>query len=100
MRAITANGASRSEITILARLLGNDSGRLPRTMARYILKLGFGDRDKAHMHDLAKRNQADALSPSEKVELLAYAKAGTVLSILKSKARRDLGVKPLKRTTS
>jgi hypothetical protein len=36
------------------------------------------------------RNQDDALSPAEKEELFAYAKAGTLLSILKSRARRVL----------
>jgi hypothetical protein len=32
------------------------------------------------MHDLAVRNQADALSPEEKSELFAFAEAGTLLS--------------------
>jgi hypothetical protein len=41
------------------------------------------------MHDLAVRNQNDELSAAEKEELFAYGKAGTVLSILKSKARRS-----------
>ncbi len=52
------------------------------------------------MHDLVVRNQDDNLSSTEKDELLAYAKAGTLLSILKSKARRALRLKPKKRTTS
>ncbi len=69
-------------------------------MARYFLTLGFTDSDKARMHDLAVRNQTDALSPAEKEQLIAYAKAGTLLSILKSKARRTLGSKPKKRTKS
>ena len=45
-------------------------------MARYILTLGFGGHDKERMHALAARNQDDALTPAEKEELLAYAKAG------------------------
>jgi hypothetical protein len=61
-------------------------------MARHILDLGFSDRDKARMHDLAVRSQDDALSVDEKEELFAFAKAGTLLSILKSKARRVLGI--------
>jgi hypothetical protein len=52
------------------------------------------------MHDLAVRNQKDALSPAEKEELSAFGKAGDILSILKSKARRTLGVKPKTRTVS
>ena len=96
MHATAANGAGETEITILARILGNEEGRLPPDMARYILTLGFGERDRARMHDLAVRNQEGALAASEKDELVAYAKAGTLLSILKSRARRVLRRKPKK----
>ena len=41
----------------------------------------------------ASRNQEDKLSEGEKEEMLAFSKAGTILSILKSRARRTLGVK-------
>jgi hypothetical protein len=78
------------EVSILARVLGNEQGRLSLTMARYLLTVGFGERDRARMHDLAVRNQDDSLSPAEKEELIAYAKVGTLLSVLKSKARRAL----------
>src|SRR3954449_12004755 len=84
--------ASENEVTILARILGNENGQLPPELARYILDLGFSDRDKARMHDLAVRNQEDALTPEEKEEMFAFGKAGTLLSILKSKARRTLGI--------
>jgi hypothetical protein len=92
--------AGDNEVTILARVLGNNDGRLPRQMARYILDVSFSDRDKDRMHDLAVRNQDDALTAAEKDELLAFANAGSMLSILKSKARRTLRVKPKKRTSS
>lgn len=100
MHTTTGNGTSQSEITILVRVLGNDRGELPADMARYLLTLGFGEHDKARMHDLAVRNQDDALTVAEKDELFAYAKADTLLSLLKSRARRVLGVKPNKRTAS
>ena len=45
------------------------------------------------MHDLVVRNQSDSLSPSEKEELAAFGKAGDLLAILKSQARRTLGIK-------
>jgi len=81
-------------VSILARVLGNDQEELPVEM----LAVGFSQRDKDRMHDLSVRNQDDALSDREKDELHAYARTGTVLSILKSKARRVLKVKPKKRT--
>jgi hypothetical protein len=85
---VSTSTNNESEVTILARILGNQHGQLP--LSRYILKTDFTDEDKARMHDLATRNQDDDLSPHEKEELFAYAKAGTLLSILKSKARRAL----------
>lgn len=90
--------ASDDEITIQARILSNGSGRLPAETVRYFLNLAFSDRDKARMHDLAVRNEHDRLSAAERDELIAYAKAGTLLSILKSKARRALRVTQKKRS--
>jgi hypothetical protein len=87
-----------NEVTILARILGNENGQLPQDLARYILTLGFSDRDKARMHDLAVRNQEDALTRAEKAEMHAFGKAGDLLSILKAKARRTLGIKLKTRT--
>ena len=85
--------AGQTEITIFARLLDHDGDRLSEELARYILELGFNEEDKVRMHDLAIRNQADALSPADREELLAFGKAGDLLSILKSRARRALGLK-------
>jgi hypothetical protein len=89
-----------NEVTILARILGNGDGQLPDDLARYIVDLEFSDRDKARMHDLAVRNQDDALSAVEKAEMVAFGKAGTLLAILQSKARRALKIKPKKRPIS
>ncbi len=86
-----------TEVTILARVFDNERGLLPRELARSIVDVEFSKRDKARMHDLAVRNQNDELSPSEKEELFAFAKAGTLLSILQSKARRTLKIKLKKR---
>jgi hypothetical protein len=100
MQSTTLNGVSSSEVAILARVLSGGHGQLSHELARHLLRLGFNDEDKHRMHDLAVRNQNGALSPSEKEELFAYAKAGKLLSILKSKARRALRGKTKKRTTS
>jgi hypothetical protein len=94
--AVSKTGVS--EAGILARIMSDGLEQVPREIARYILDLGFPEEDKARMHDLVVRNQSDVLSDSEREELFAYAKAGTVLSILKVKARRVLGLKPKKRT--
>lgn len=96
MQRNATNHDAPSEITILARVLGSANGKLPAPIARHLLRLGFSDDDKVRMHDLAVRNQEDALSPKEKEELLAYSKAGTLLSILKCRARRALRIKASK----
>ena len=89
-----------NEVTILARVFDDEHGLLPRDLARSILDVEFSERDQARMHDLAMRNQGDALTAAEKEELYAFAKAGTLLGILKSKARRTLKIKPKKPTLS
>jgi hypothetical protein len=89
-----------SDVAIFAQLLSNGKADLPLEVARYFLDLSFSDADKARMHELAVRNQNDELAPAEKEELFAYAKAGTLLSILKSMARRALKIKPKKHTPS
>jgi hypothetical protein len=92
--------AQDNEGTILARFLTNGDAPLPKSLARYLVGLTISDRDKARMHDLAVRNQEGTLSPAEKEELHAFGKAGDVLAIFKSKARRTLGIVSKKRTTS
>ena len=86
-----------SEAVILARVLGNRRGKLSVAVARHLLEAGFSEEDEDRMNYLARGNQEGFISAAEREELHAYARAGTVLSILKSKARRVLGVKPKKR---
>lgn len=96
----TTTHPGENEVTILARFLDDKDGQLPGDVARYILDHEISERDKARMHDLAERNQSDELTVAEQEELHGFAKAASLLSILKSKARRTLGVKPERRTLS
>ena len=80
-----------SEVAIFGRLIRPDEGKLSRELARYFLTLGFDSADQARMQDLAARNQAGALSPEEQEELQSYVKAGHLLALLHSKARKSLG---------
>ena len=72
----------------------------PRTSPATSSSLHVSERDKARMHDLVVRNQDDAFTAAEKEEMHAYGKATTLLSILKAKARRTLGIKLKKSMTS
>jgi hypothetical protein len=87
-RAIQADRTS--EIAIFARLLKADDGHMRRDLARYLLSLGFDEEDQRRMRDLAERNQAGGLSSDEQEELRSYVKAGHLLALLHSKARRSL----------
>lgn len=89
--ATAASNDGETEVAILGRLLIREDAELPAVLARYILGLTLSDRDKSRMHDLAVRSQDDALTPAERDEMLAFGKAATLLSILKSRARRTLG---------
>lgn len=85
--------SSGNDGTILARFLGDDDEPLPEDLARYILDMTISKRDKARMHVLAVRNQNDELTAEEKAEMHAFGRAATVMSILKSKARRTVGIR-------
>ena len=78
------------EIDILARLLKQGTPTMPSTLARYLLKTGFCQRDQERMQELTTRNQQGNLSPPEKAELVGYAKAGCLLGVLHSEARQAL----------
>ncbi len=78
------------EAAILTRLFGPDAPPLSLAAAEGILSLGFGAADKARMHDLAARAREGALTPDDQAEVEAYSRVGSLLGILKSKARRAL----------
>jgi hypothetical protein len=58
--------------------------------ARYLLALGFSDEDQPRIQELASKNQEGLLTEAERDELLGFAKAGCLLGILQSRARRAL----------
>ena len=74
---------------IFARLWEGERG-LTVSVARHILKLTFRDSDKARIHELAQRNQKGELTRQELDELDDFIKAGDLLAILQSKARKFL----------
>lgn len=83
-----------TEAAIWERVIHPD-GKLTPEAARAILRLKFPAADRQRMHDLARKAQEGKLSPDEQADIENYERVGTMLSILKSKAR-----KLLKRTTT
>jgi len=74
---------------IFARLWEGEQG-LTVPVARHVLKLGFGDADKARMRELAGRNGRGELSDEEREELDNFVKVGDLLAVLQSRARKFL----------
>ncbi|WP_148598446.1 hypothetical protein [Aquisphaera giovannonii] len=89
---MTISQAGENEVSILARVFDDERGLTPPDLARSSLEARSNERHRACMHDLAVRNQSGTLAQAEREELRAFAKAGTLLGILKSKARRTLKV--------
>jgi hypothetical protein len=75
---------------ILARVLGNGRRKMSPALARHILTLGFDANDQTRMADLAERNQLGQLTDAEHAELMGFVRAGHVLALLHSQARKAL----------
>jgi hypothetical protein len=88
--ATTENLTGASDIAVFSRLLTNAKREMSPQLARYVLGLGFTDADQARMQELAEKNQAGSLRPNERDELFSYVKAGHLLAILHSQARKAL----------
>lgn len=85
--------ADASEAAIFARVWDR-TDRMTPELARHVLGLTFAPADLARMHDLAARNRDGRATPAERDELDNYVRVGDMLAVLRSKARRRLGVKP------
>jgi hypothetical protein len=58
--------------------------------ARALLKLQFGEADKARMRELSAKARAGTLTPGDRDEIEQYERVACTLDILHSKARRVL----------
>lgn len=65
-------------------------GPMSRGTARRLLQLGFPDDEQQRMKELSARNRKGQLTEDEQAELDDYCRAGTLLSLLKSRARQVL----------
>ena len=82
--------APSSEMGILRRVIDPDQPFLSEDAAQGILRLNFDAADRKRMNQLAAKNRAGTLKPTEEKELDNYIRVGQTLGILQSKARRSL----------
>lgn len=84
---IATSTPSKRQPLVLDRLLDPVGRSLTPRSARALLKLQADPDLQAHIEDLARKSTAGRLSGEERSEYAALVAAGTVISILKSKAR-------------
>lgn len=84
-----ATVSAQSEADIWERII-HPHGAMTKETARRILELAFSDEDRERMHELAAKNRRGELSDEEEAELDHFNRVGTLLSILKVRARRVL----------
>lgn len=90
MLAIEMPARAANEVDILGRLFLNGRKELTRQKARLFLELEFSQADESRINELSAKNQEATLTDAEREELIGYAKAGCLLGILHSRARRAL----------
>jgi hypothetical protein len=78
-----------SEAEIWERII-HPRGPMSKETARRILDVAFTDEDRARLRELAERNRRGELSEDEETEFDHFCRVGTLLSILKLRARRIL----------
>ena len=74
----------------MARLIRPDDDGLSAEGTRALLSIRFESRDLDRMHELALKNQDDALTPAERAEMDNYRRVSFLLDLMHSKARRSL----------
>ncbi len=89
-RAITGG----REGAILARLIRPEDDDLPAEAAKALLNIRFDRHDLDLIHALVTKNQDDALTPAEKVDLESYLHVSSILDLMHAKARRSLKKRP------
>jgi|ERR1051326_3311911 hypothetical protein len=78
------------EHAVLNRLLDPISRRLTPAAARALVELRMDPADQERVAELAEKCNDGELTTKERAEYAAYVKAGDIISILQSKARRFL----------
>ncbi len=78
------------ETEILSRVIGAENPDFTPDAARSILRLQFVSSDRDRMNELAEKSRAGLLTEEESAELDAFLFVGSILDLLRSKARQTL----------
>lgn len=75
------------EAHIWARLMQAQRDDPPQEVAQYLLSIGFAERDRDRMQQLADRSESGTLTDEERAEFDSYLHIGNLLAVIQSKAR-------------
>jgi hypothetical protein len=89
MATIQGN-TSGVEAAILSRLIRPGQDDLPKEVASALLRMDFDRNDLDRLHELATKNQDDALTPAEKLDLESYLRISSFFDLMHAKAHRSL----------
>jgi hypothetical protein len=90
----TQQGSPSTEGAIWSRPLPPAGKSLSLEAARFLLRLEFAQEDRDRMHELAAKAREGTLTPDEKEGIRNYELVGTLLALMKSKARQRLNRVP------
>lgn len=90
MFTYNADMTSNTQAAIFGRIAGLNAERLSPEVARMIVGLAFDETDVRRMNELAEKNRDATLTDDERDELAEYRRAGDVLALMQSRARRVL----------
>jgi hypothetical protein len=83
--------AGSTEAAIIGRMIHPERADLPGDAAQALLRLFSLDQaDLDRMHELAVKNQDDALTQAEKAELESYLRVSYFIDLMHAKARLSL----------
>jgi len=85
-----STAAANIEAEILSRIIAPVKSELPVHTAEMILALEFPREDRERMDQLAEKAREGTLTLEEQLEIDAYERVGSFLSLLRSKARNSL----------
>ena len=81
---------ANTEAEILSRIIAPGKPELPVQTAEAILALEFPREDRERLDQLAEKAREGTLRGEEQLEIDAYERVGSFLSLLQSKARNPL----------
>lgn len=91
MTDMTQNAlATITDSDLLARVIVPDEPSLSEHAARSLLALHFPPEDVERMNELAEKNRLGSLTQAEQVEMDTYTRVGSLVNLLKAKARKSL----------